>query len=213
MQKSNKEISIIGYSGHSYVVIEALMGLGCRIKGYLDKEEANANPYNLAYLGFEDPEIVKSLINSSTFAMGIGNNTVRTKIALKVMELGGVFEEVIHPSANVSSSSKIGEGTFISSGAIVNAQSEIDRFCILNTGSVVEHECKLGEGVHVAPGAVLLGNVAVGSRTLIGGGSVVKPGIKIGSDAIIGAGSVVVTDVGEGKTFVGNPAREVLGKK
>ncbi len=213
MQKLNKEISIIGYSGHSYVVIEALKSLGYKIKGYLDKEKANKNPYELTYLGFEDADNLKSLIASSNFVLGIGDNMIRTRIAHEIVEMGGVFDNVIHPASIVSPSSKVGKGTFISAGTIVNAQSVIDRFCILNTGSVVEHECTLGEGVHLAPGAVLLGNVEIGSRTLIGGGSVVKPGVKVGSDAIIGAGSVVVSDVDDGATFVGNPAKEVLSKK
>ena len=190
-------------------MIETLQALGIGIKGYLDKQKSSVNPYDLPYLGFESAENILKLIAKSEFALGIGDNRIRTRVAGEIADLGGQFAPIIHPSALVSPSSDIGDGTFISSGAIVNAKSSIARFCIINTAAIVEHECKLGEGVHVAPGAVLLGNVEVGNRTLIGGGSVIKQGIKIGSDVVIGAGSVVVTDVADGETFAGNPAKEL----
>ena len=60
---------------------------------------------------------------------------------------------------------------------------------------------------HVAPGCALAGNVRVGVRTLIGVGSAVRPGIRIGADVIVGTGSAVVSDVPDGATVAGVPAR------
>jgi acetyltransferase-like isoleucine patch superfamily enzyme len=47
----------------------------------------------------------------------------------------------------------------------------------------------------------------VGDRAWIGAAAVVIPNIRIGAGATVGAGAVVVTDVPDGVTVVGNPAR------
>jgi maltose O-acetyltransferase len=51
--------------------------------------------------------------------------------------------------------------------------------------------------------------VTIGENCWIGGSAVVMPGITIGSNAIIGAGAIVTSEVPEGATVVGNPARPV----
>ena len=44
---------ILGYSGHAYVVTEAALNAGLRIVGYADYRQAERNPYNLNYMGYE----------------------------------------------------------------------------------------------------------------------------------------------------------------
>ena len=53
-------------------------------------------------------------------------------------------------------------------------------------------------------------NTMIKKGACIGSGSTILPGITIGENAIVGAGSVVVSDVAANKTFVGNPAREII---
>lgn len=198
---------IIGYSGHSYVVIEAAIASGLNIIGYTGKNPAQSNPYDLEYYGFEGASDFEGWENSYGFILGVGDNKVRTK----VMELLIAKEEkiisVIHPASVISKSVKIGEGTFVSSGVQISAQANIGKAVIINTGAIVEHECKVGDYTHIAPGAVLAGNVTIGKQSLVGANTVVKEGIKIGDNVIIGAGSVVLYDVENGKTVVGNPGR------
>ena len=47
----NKEIVIIGYSGHSYGCLEIALNQGMSIIGYYDNEEKKINPFDLKYLG------------------------------------------------------------------------------------------------------------------------------------------------------------------
>ena len=49
----DKKVILIGYSGHAFVVVEAVLENGLEIIGYSDKEPSDINPYNLSYLGFE----------------------------------------------------------------------------------------------------------------------------------------------------------------
>jgi acetyltransferase-like isoleucine patch superfamily enzyme len=51
--------------------------------------------------------------------------------------------------------------------------------------------------------------IKIGNDVVIGAGAIILPGVKIGDGAIVGAGSVVMSDVPEGMTVIGNPARNV----
>lgn len=138
--------------------------------------------------------------------VSIGVNSTRKKI---VEKLNCHFGVAIHPTAVVSPSARIGEGTVVMAGAIINAGAVIGKHCIINTGASVDHECVLGDYVHIAPRVALCGQVHVGEGTLVGVGSCVIPCIKIGSWCTVGAGTAVVRDVADGKTVLGVPGREV----
>ena len=43
----NKEAVVIGYSGHSYVILDILLNNGYKIIGYCEKEPKAKNPYSL----------------------------------------------------------------------------------------------------------------------------------------------------------------------
>ncbi len=199
----SKEIIIVGYSGHSFVVIDSVLSSGHSIRGYCETEEKLTNPYNIKFLGSEDKIVSKE--NSCIVA--IGDNKLREKIQAQLEKQGAEFTNVIHTTAVVSKSVVMGKGNFVSAGAILNSMVRIGDGVICNTRSVIEHECVLGNYVHIGPGTVLCGNVSVGDNTLIGAGSVIIPNINIGKNVIIGAGTVVVKNVADNSIIKGNPAK------
>ncbi len=205
----DKEVILIGYSGHAFVVGETVIQNGFSIKGYSDIIECSLNPFNLHYLGFEKDHDFIGWNEQNSFVLGIGDNKLRQNIALLIERKKQKVNTVIHKSASISSSSVIVDGTFINKNVSVNALAIIGKTVILNTGCIVEHECILKDAVHIAPGAVLAGSVTVGERTFIGANSVVKQGIFIGIDVIIGAGSVVITNIPDNETWAGNPAKRI----
>lgn len=199
----SKEVIILGYSGHAYVVIDALISSGYSIKGYCEVEEKGLNPYNIKYLGSEDKIVSKDPAN---YIVAIGDNQLREKIQVKITNRGVELANAIHCTAEISKTVVIGRGNFISAGVIINSMVKIGDGVICNTRSIIEHECILGNYVHIGPGTVLCGNVNVGSNTLIGAGSVIIPNITIGKNVIIGAGSIVVKNVPDNSIIKGNPA-------
>lgn len=199
--------AIIGYSGHAYVVIEAAKKAGITISAYSDIEMVNNNPYDLNYLGNESDEDFSGWGKGFSFIPSMGDNNIRQKVTELVLVQNEMLVSVVHPNAWVSDSARIGSGTFVSSGAQINAKAEIGKSVIVNTGAVVEHECSIGDFVHIAPGAVLSGNVSVGIGAFIGANSVIKQGITIGENVLIGAGSVILEDVESDTKVVGNPGR------
>jgi acetyltransferase-like isoleucine patch superfamily enzyme len=65
----------------------------------------------------------------------------------------------------------------------------------------------IGAFVHIAPGTHLAGNVEIGAHSMLGVGASVVPGVRIGAGATVGAGAVVISDIPDGRTVVGVPAR------
>jgi sugar O-acyltransferase (sialic acid O-acetyltransferase NeuD family) len=201
----NKNLLIIGYSGHSYGCIEVAISCGFSVAGYHDISEKVSNPYHLNYLGHED-----TIDPNNKIFIAIGDNIIRRKIYeklhLKDISLNTIL---VHPGSTISKTSLIEEQTFISAGVIINPQVKIGVGCIINTGAIIEHDCSIGKFSHIAPGAVLAGNVSIGSGCMIGASAVIKQGVKIGDNVIVGAGAVVLKDVNSNTTFVGNPAKQI----
>ena len=207
MIKNHLKYIIIGYSGHSYELIETLINKGEEVVGYYELIKKIKNPYKLKYLG-DDDDIFKILNkNTFSFAVGIGNNQKRVKISSKLRLKGLTTLNIFDRSSLISNSLEIGVGNFVSKNVIINSQCVLGDDIIINSGAIIEHECIISDGCHIAPGSVLCGNVKVGEKTLIGANSVIKEGIKIGSNSIIGAGSVVTSNVKSNSIIYGNPAK------
>ena len=121
----------------------------------------------------------------------------------------GTLVSVIHPTASISGSARIGPGTFVGAGVLVNASAKVGKGCILNTGCIVEHDNVIGDWCHVSPGATLCGTVTLGEGVWVGAGATIKNNVTIAPWTMIGCGSVVLDDIDEPGTYVGNPARRL----
>jgi len=137
--------------------------------------------------------------------IAIGDNATRKKACR------GLLLSVVHPSAYVDASARLGAGVFVGPNGVVHIRATVGRGAIINTGATVEHDCRVGDWTHISPGAVLCGDVTVGEGTWIGANAVVKQGISIAPWSVIGCGAVVIRDIEEPGTYVGNPAHRVGG--
>ena len=108
----NKPILVIGDGGHASVLIETLLTLKRDIVGYTAPTE-NKTLICVPYLGTD--EVITSY-NPSDVELVIGLGTINISLFRKHLfnsyrEQGYVFASVIHPSAIVSPSVCLGEGT------------------------------------------------------------------------------------------------------
>jgi sugar O-acyltransferase (sialic acid O-acetyltransferase NeuD family) len=199
--------AIIGYGGHSHVIIESLFVSGLMVDYYFDFNECDFNPYSLKFMGSETQFKFEDANEDISFILGLGDNKKRDDIATLLQQMNQKIISVIDSSANVSSKVKLGIGLFISKGVLVNPFSSIGDFVILNSGCIIEHGCKIDRSSHIAPGAVICGDVNIGKRTFVGANSVINQGITIGDDVTIGSGTVVINDIKSNSVVVGNPGR------
>lgn len=93
----------------------------------------------------------------------------------------------IHPTAVISQSAVIGEGSQILAMAYIGPGASVGKMCIINTGSIVEHGSVVGDGSHIAPRAVVLGDATVGRCCMIGAGAVVIQGSTVPDDTMVRA--------------------------
>ncbi len=192
----NKDVIIIGASGHAKVVADIIRANGDNLVGFLDDDS--------------NKDVLDSVKNIDKyrdyeFVIGIGNAEVREKISKNNVK----FYTAIHPSAIISPSAMIGEGTVVMPNAVINADAKIGKHCIINTSSVVEHDDIIDDFAHISVGAKLGGIVKIGKSTWIGIGACVKQCISICTDCVIGAGAVVVNDITQSGTYVGVPAKRI----
>lgn len=190
---------LFGGSGHAKVIADCIIANDGVVAGIFDD-----NPYISGYEKI--PFLGQYTIERHTFPLivAIGDNMIRKKIVSKVNKL---FGTVIHPSACISSTVDLGEGSVFFHNAILQSDCVIGKHVIINSGASVDHECSLKDFVHISPQATLCGNVKVGEGTQIGAGATVVPGVTIGAWATIGAGAVIIRDIPDYAIVVGNPGR------
>ena len=140
-------------------------------------------------------KVVRNAIANDSLALpdrlwiiAVGDNAARKSEATKLPD--DSFVAVIHNKAVIANDVRMGDGTVVMAGAVVQPGTVIGKHCIINTCASVDHDCTLGDFVHVAPGARLCGNVTVGEGALIGAGAVCVPGAVIAPWSLVKAGSV-----------------------
>lgn len=205
-----RRILILGAGGHAKVVIDIIetAELGA-IVGILDDDSRKHGAQVLGYTVLGGRNALHELLAASPLygVAAIGDNRIRMDAAGWFVQSGGLLLMAVHPLACVARSARIGRGSVVMAGAVVNPDATIGNNVIINTGAVVEHDCVVGDGAHLAPTSALCGGVEIGEGALVGVGAKVLPEVKVGSWALVGAGSTVLGAVPDGASAVGVPAR------
>lgn len=206
---SLEDIVIFGASSHAKVIIDIIEKQGIyNIRGISDvSQDKGTDFYGYPILG--DDEFVLRHYDIFGGIVAIGDNFIRSKVVESIKSILPDFNfiQAIHPSVPIARNVKIGNGTVIMAGCVINNDAEIGEHCIINTKSSIEHENKIGNFVHIIAGVTTGGNVRVGDYSAIGLGSTLTAGITIGKHTIIGAGSVVFSNIGDQVLVYGTPAK------
>lgn len=209
-----KQIGIFGTSGFAREVGDIADALG------YEPIYLAADAGELAAWQFDAPAILEANLASLgeiPFAIGIGENGVRERVALRHQDRLA-FPSLVHPSASfgVDQREKIEAqlGVIVCAGVRFTNNIEIGRFSVFNLNVTVGHDCWIEDFVNVSPGANISGNVHVGARAWIGTGAAINQGsnaekLRIGQGTMVGAGSVVVKHCEAEAVYVGIPAKRI----
>jgi UDP-perosamine 4-acetyltransferase len=203
MQKS---VMIIGAGGHAKVVVSTLIASGIMVSKIYDD---NPDKWGSCILNIEIVGPLSDIDYDSVeqALTAIGNNKTRKGIVNRFPRVR--WTTVVHPSAYVHPTARIGQGTVVFAKAVVQPDTFIGDHCIINTGATIDHDCRIGNYVHISPGVNLAGDVQLHEGVFCGLGSKIINGMTIGKWATIGAGGVVINDLPEASLAVGVPAKVI----
>jgi sugar O-acyltransferase (sialic acid O-acetyltransferase NeuD family) len=143
------------------------------------------------------------------FIFGIGSDRlrmVRYEILRRLALSPERYATLVHPSATVYASARVGHGCLVFPGAVIACDSALGDFVQILTNSNIGSRNNVHEGALVASLVATTANVVLGHYCHVGAGSTIGPDRRIGAGAQVGLGSVVLRDVAPGTFVLGNPA-------
>ena len=161
-----KPLIILGSGGYGRTVADISEQLGYSPIIVLDDADSD-HPLS-AFSSYID--------ENTSFIPAFGNNAFRMEWINKIEENGGQLVTLIHPTAYVSPTAIINQGTVILPHAIINTDVVVGKGCIINLGAIVDHGCILEEGVHICLGAIVKGENRIKRLSKIEAGEVVERG-------------------------------------
>ncbi len=165
-----KNLLILGAGGYGRTVAELAQILGDfdKISFLDDKSDA---PDVIAHCGAYRRE---ALCSEYAYAYpAFGDNALRFAWLREIDETGYIVPTLIHPTAYVSPSAEIGQGTVILPHAVVGTGTVVGAGSIINIGALVDHNCEIGVCCHIAPGAIIKAN------------NIVLPQVKVDSGTVL----------------------------
>jgi sugar O-acyltransferase (sialic acid O-acetyltransferase NeuD family) len=182
-----------------------------RIKGFLDNRIDILNNFK-SY-----PPIISSPDRYEPepydiFISALGNPVDQKKYSGIILDRGGTFTNIVHPSVVMGENVKVGQGVILCPHVVVSSDVTIGNFVCINFFASAGHDVTIGDYSVISPRASLSGKVTLEESTFIGTGAVILPNVKVAERSIVGAGSVVLSNVQPDCTVLGNPARVIYRK-
>ncbi len=194
-----KKIIILGSGGHAASLIDLIettkkfdiLGIVC------DKKKIGK--FFLGYKVLGSDNYLKKIKSKKPYlALGFSlynDLKLYKKKYLEFKKLGFSYHNIISPFAYVSKRAKLGEGTNIFHGAIVNSECIIGNGVTINSNTLIEHNVEIDSFCHISTGCILNGGIKIKSKTFIGSSTVIKENIKIKKKKFIKMGSRITKNV------------------
>ena len=209
-----KNLIIIGAGGMGRQV--CLFAQSCEgfnreyvIKGFLDDNLHAMEGYE----GF--PPVLGTvggyqIQSNDVFFNSIGDISAKKKCIKEILDRGGEFITLIHPTAIISEGAKIGRGCMISCRAGIGTETEVGDFCLIQDNAIIGHDVRVGNFCRIDCNVVLIAGVKLDEGVCVHTSSVINHNVHIGENAMVGALSFVIRNVKPGMAVQGNPAKRIV---
>jgi len=215
MQESIKVV-ILGASGNGLDIVDTLLDINQSVGyqkyeciGFLeDKQELQGKEVYLGYKVLGKIADATQFSETVFFATAIGSSKTFLKKAdiLSHIPLSR-FVTLIHPTAYISRTAKIGTGSVILQNVTIANNICIGNQVVILANTVINHDCVIGDCSCIASSVSISGGVKIGKNCYIGTNTVIRENVKVGKKCLIGMGSNVLQDIPDNHVVMGNPAR------
>ncbi len=196
---------LIGASGLAREVLPVAAEAGRVVLGVLDDRHADLPPTvgGVPVLG---PLTEAVAYPDADLLLCVGPSASRAAVHQR-LGVGSRFASVVDPSVRNPARCPVGDGSILLAGVTITADAHLGAHIVAMPGVTVTHDCVVADFATLAAGVSLGGGVQVGRAAYLGMNAAVRPGVRIGVGAVVGMGAVVLTDVPDGETWAGVPAR------
>lgn len=217
-----KKLIIIGGYGNGTVVQSTVEDIN-KIKkewellGFLnDYEKNNINGYNV--LGLIDKKTVSEYLKDENiyFFYSLISVKLNHKFLYKLKDLEIPLERfatIIHPTAVISETAKIGYGVCIQPFVSVGPNTTLGNFIQIFAQSLIGHGSTLDDYSYVANNACIGAHVHLKEGAYLGTNATTLENVTLGKWSVTGIGSVVLKNVDDYAKVVGNPSRLIGSTK
>lgn len=209
-----KNLIIIGARGYGRGVFDIASsmksyGKSFIIKGFLDDNSDVLNEYP------NYPPIISSVEDyiiekDDMFICALGDVKYKRKYVNLILQKGGDFFTVIHPSVHIGNNTKIGKGCIIGYNVQIDCDVTIGDFVNIQTNAVIGHDSIIGDWAMIDCFAFTGGFVRIGEGVTLHTRATIVPKLEVGEYAVINACSLCIRKVKPNSVMLGNPAKELL---
>lgn len=206
------ELVIVGAGGFARETAQAVADAGeFTLLGHLDDNAAlhGTEVDGVPVLGGCD--LVRELPNARVVVC-VGNPrdyAARARLVHRLALPVERYATVVHPTAAVSVTSRIGPGSVLLAHCALTAAVRVGAHVAVMPHVVLTHDDVVEDFATLTSGVRLGGSARLARGAYVGSGALVREGTTIGAWSLIGMGSAVLGDVPPGEVWVGSPARRL----
>lgn len=178
------------------------------LKGFLDDKSD-------ALAGFENyPEIISSVESyeiqeNDVFVCALGSVKWKKHYVELILDNGGKFINLIHPSVILNTNAIIGNGLIVFMNSNISNDCVIDDFVTIQGFVGLGHDTKLGKWSHLNAYCFTGGFVVLEEEVCLNTRATILPNVIVRKGATVGAASLVIRNVKENTTVFGVPAKKL----
>ena len=119
-------------------------------------------------------DFARFIDDNTAFFVAFGDNDMRERWLKALFEAKTHVVNIIHPTAYISPTARLGRGVAVLPKALVNSYCVIEDGCMVNSGAIIDHDTTVGAYAHVCVGAIVKADNRIPPKMKVEAGIVIE---------------------------------------